>query len=64
MRLRWAKSISSIEFVILGDGGVRHQRAASHLVAAGARLDLGDRNGVTPIEMARQRGYACILVQK
>jgi ankyrin repeat protein len=46
-----------IEAVILGDGGVRHQRTARHLVAAGARRDLGDRNGVTPIQMARQRGF-------
>lgn len=46
-----------IEAVILGDGGLRHQRTASYLVAAGARRDLGDRSGVTPIQMARQRGY-------
>jgi uncharacterized protein len=50
-----------IEAVILGDGGPRHKRAASHLVAAGARRDLGDRNGVTPIEMARQRGYGAMV---
>ena len=51
-----------IEAVILGDGGPRHQRTVSHLVAAGARRDLGDRNGVTPIEMARQRGYAAMVL--
>lgn len=50
-----------IEAVILGDGGPRHQRTVSHLVAAGARRDLGDRNGVTPIEMARQRGYQTMV---
>jgi ankyrin repeat protein len=50
-----------IEAVILGDGGPRHQRTASHLVVAGARRDLGDRNGVTPIEMARQRGYDAMV---
>jgi ankyrin repeat protein len=50
-----------IEAVILGDGGVRHQRTAGHLVAAGARRDLGDRNGVVPIEMARQRGYDAMV---
>ena len=50
-----------IEAVILGDGGARHQRTASHLVAAGARRDLGDRSGVTPIEMARQRGYDAMV---
>ena len=50
-----------IEAVILGDGGPRHQRTASHLVAAGARRDLGDRNGVTPLEMARQRAYDAMV---
>jgi ankyrin repeat protein len=50
-----------IEAVILGDGGVRHQRSARHLVAAGARRDLGDRNGVTPVEMARQRGFEAMV---
>lgn len=50
-----------IEAVILGDGGPRHQRTASHLVAAGARRDLSDRNNVTPIEMARRRGYDAMV---
>ena len=50
-----------IEVVVLGDGGVRHQRTARHLVSAGARRDLGDRNGVTPIQMARQRGYDAMV---
>jgi hypothetical protein len=50
-----------IEAVILGDGGPRHQRTASRLVKAGARRDLGDRNGATPIQMARQRGYDAMV---
>lgn len=50
-----------IEAVILGDGGARHQRTASHLVSAGARRDLGDRSGVTPVEMARKRGYDAMV---
>lgn len=50
-----------IEAVVLGDGGPRHQRTASHLVAARARRDLGDRNGTTPIELARQRGYDAMV---
>ncbi|AMJ62909.1 ankyrin repeat domain-containing protein [Bosea sp. PAMC 26642] len=50
-----------IEAIILGDGGARHERTVSHLVAAGARRDIGDRNGVTPIEMARQRGYGAMV---
>ncbi len=50
-----------IESVVLGDGGARHQRSARHLVAAGARRDLGDRNGVTPVQMARQRGFEAMV---
>ena len=50
-----------IEAVILGDDGPRHQRTVSHLVAAGARRDLGDRNGMPPIELARQRGYDAMV---
>ncbi|MFA6968014.1 ankyrin repeat domain-containing protein [Bosea sp. (in: a-proteobacteria)] len=50
-----------IEAVILGDGGKRHERTVMHLVAAGARRDIGDRNGMTPIEMARQRGYGAMV---
>jgi ankyrin repeat protein len=50
-----------IEVVVLGDGGARHQRTARHLVAAGARRELGDRNGVTPIQMAGQRGYEAMV---
>jgi len=50
-----------IEAVILGDGGLRHQRTARHLVAAGARRDLGDRSGATPLQMARQRGFGALV---
>ncbi|CAN5209479.1 ankyrin repeat domain-containing protein [soil metagenome] len=50
-----------IEAVILGNGAKRHERTVRHLVAAGARRDIGDRHGVTPIEMARQRGYAAMV---
>lgn len=63
-----AKAITSpydgtalVKAVILGDGGTRHQRTARHLAVAGARRDLGDGSGVTPIKMARQRGYEAIV---
>lgn len=48
---------ATIEAVVLGDGGPRHRQTLQHLVAAGARLDLADRNGATPLALARQRGY-------
>jgi uncharacterized protein len=46
-----------IESVVLGDGGKRHVETARALVAAGANKSLADRNGVTPLQHAQQRGY-------
>jgi uncharacterized protein len=50
-----------IEAVILGDGGARHQKTVAHLIKAGADRSIADKNGVTPLEHARQRGYAEIV---
>ena len=50
-----------IEAVILGDGGLRHQKTVAHLVKAGANKAIADRNGVTPLQQAKQRGYAEII---
>lgn len=47
-----------IEAVILGNGGPRHVETVRHLVAAGARRDLADRDRRTPLDHARSRGYA------
>jgi len=47
-----------IEAVILGDDGRNHIETVKALVAAGAKLDLGDRQGTTPLAHARRRGYA------
>lgn len=47
-----------IEAVILGDGGLRHQKTVAHLVKAGADRSIADRGGRTPLDHARQRGYA------
>ena len=49
-----------IEAVILGDGGERHHKVVGYLVRAGADRNIADRNGVTPLEHARQRGYDAI----
>jgi ankyrin repeat protein len=49
-----------IEAVILGDGGRRHADTVRALVEAGANVNLPDRNGVTPLAHARQRGYGDI----
>jgi len=46
-----------IESIVLGDGGPRHQATLQALVNAGANVDLADRNGQTPLALARSRGY-------
>ena len=47
-----------LEAVILGDGGPVHTEIVRELLAHGADRDLPDREGVTALEHARQRGYA------
>jgi uncharacterized protein len=47
-----------IEAVILGDGGPRHVNVVKALVQAGANVKIADRSGMTPLDHAKQRGYA------
>lgn len=46
-----------IESIVLGNGGPRHTETLRSLVQAGAKLDIADRNGQTPLALARARGY-------
>ena len=46
-----------LEAVILGDGGPVHTEIVRLLVAAGANLNLADRDGVTPLAHAKRRGF-------
>jgi uncharacterized protein len=46
-----------IEAVVLGDGGARHQATLKALLDAGASVMLADREGRTPVELARARGF-------
>ena len=50
-----------IEAIVLGDGGRRHQDTLEALVRAGANLQLADRQGNTPLSLARTRGYAAMV---
>ena len=46
---------------MLGDGGARHQATVQALIKAGANLNLGNRDGATPLSLARAKGYAGIV---
>jgi ankyrin repeat protein len=46
-----------MEAVVLGDGGPNHVKTVQILVEAGADKTIPDRDGVTPLEHARARGY-------
>lgn len=56
--LHWTAAIESI---VLGDGGARHQATLKALIDAGASLTLTDRQGQTPLQLARSRGYAVMV---
>jgi uncharacterized protein len=57
-RLGWT---ALLEAVILGDGGPRHTEIVRLLIAHGANVSLADREGVTPLAHARQRGQAAVV---
>jgi hypothetical protein len=50
-----------LEAVILGDGGPVHTDIVRQLVAAGANVNLADRDGVTPLAHARRRGFTAMV---
>ncbi len=50
-----------IEAIVLGDGGARHLAVVRMLLAAGADHGLTDREGRTPLALARSRGYAAMV---
>ena len=52
-RLGWT---GLLEAIVLSDGGPRHQQIVQLLIEARADLNLADREGVRPLQHARQRG--------
>ena len=52
--LHWTAVIESI---VLGNGGARHQATLKALIDAKANLQLTDRQGNTPLALAKSRGY-------
>ena len=56
--LHWT---AMIEAIVLGQGGARHQAVLQALLAAGASTRLTDREGNTPLALAKARGYAAMV---
>jgi ankyrin repeat protein len=50
-----------IESIVLGNGGGRHVATLKALVDAGANVNLADRNGTTPLALARGRGFEAMV---
>jgi len=47
-----------IEAIVLGDGGPDHTAIVKALIDAGADVNIADRQGETPLRLARGRGFA------
>ena len=57
-RLGWT---ALMEAVILGDGSEKYQKIIQILKDAGAKLDIPDHDGVTPLQHAQRRGFEEIV---
>ncbi|MGL4635737.1 MAG: ankyrin repeat domain-containing protein [Beijerinckiaceae bacterium] len=50
-----------IESIVLGDGGANHLSVLQQLLDAGAKTDLADRNGKTPLALATAKGFTAMI---
>ncbi|MGV0925439.1 ankyrin repeat domain-containing protein [Empedobacter tilapiae] len=57
-RLGWT---GLMEAIVLGDGSKKYQQIVQILKDAGAKMDIPDHDGVTPLQHAQQRGYKEIV---
>lgn len=54
-RLGWT---ALLEAILLSDGGIKHQRIVGLLIDYGADVNLADKDGITPLQHAKKRGFA------
>lgn len=47
-----------MEAIVLSDGGADHQQIVQLLIKHGADVNIPDKNGVTPLQHARKKGYS------
>jgi len=57
-RLGWT---GLMEAIVLGDGSKKYQEIVQILKDAGAKMDIPDRDGITPLQHAQQRGFKEIV---
>jgi len=57
-RLGWT---ALMEAIVLGDGSKKYQQVVQILKAAGAKMDIPDHDGVTPLQHAQRRGFKEIV---
>jgi ankyrin repeat protein len=50
-----------LEAIVLSNGGPRHQQIVQLLVDAGSDVHIGDKEGVTPLQHARQKRFHRIV---
>ena len=50
-----------MEAVILGDGSIKYQQIVKILKDAGAKMDIPDHDGITPLQHAKSRGFTEIV---
>lgn len=50
-----------LEAILLNNGGPRQQQAVQLLVDHGANVNIADKNGVTPLQHARAKGFSEIV---
>ncbi|WP_226064432.1 ankyrin repeat domain-containing protein [Kaistella polysaccharea] len=50
-----------MEAVILGDGSIKYQQIVKILKDAGAKMNIPDHDGITPLQHAKSRGFTEIV---